>query len=218
MVGQVGGRPIVEVDHVGEVDGGYRYVLIFAELTISYLQLGKIDSSKQLVLAGDRLRIIESGSDEIVEIDVLDVEGLAHVGAARAQELYDLLLVAGAVELCLNRIGRGRHLTERERGGKDFDEDGFHGLAGRAAPPHGKAAGRSTVPFCERFYEDAAVRSAITVPILSGLHHRYARMGRQEVWRTTFERGRNLGSGHGVRYPCLTFQLIRSCVFAGARE
>ena len=148
VVGQVGGRPIVEVDHVGEVDGGYRYVLIFAELTISYLQLGKIDFSKQLVLAGDRLRIIESGSDEIVEIDVLDVEGLAHVGAARAQELYDLLLVAGAVELCLNRIGRGRHLTERERGGKDFDEDGFHGLAGRAALPHGKAAGRSTVPFC----------------------------------------------------------------------
>src|SRR5438034_3271944 len=44
VVGQVGGRPIVEVDHVGEVDGGYRYVLIFAELTISYLQLGKIDS------------------------------------------------------------------------------------------------------------------------------------------------------------------------------
>jgi hypothetical protein len=77
---------------------------------------------------GNCLRIVERGGDEIVEIDVLDIEVLAHMTAARAQELGDLLLVAGDVELCLHRIGRGRHLTERECGRKDFDEDGFHGI------------------------------------------------------------------------------------------
>ena len=38
-----------------------------------------------LAVAGDRLRIVHGGRDQLVEIDVLDVEGLAHMGAARAQ-------------------------------------------------------------------------------------------------------------------------------------
>ena len=155
VVGQVGGRLVVEVNHVGEVNNGYRYVLVRANLTISRLQIRKIDSSKQLVLAGDRLRIVEGSGDEIVEIDVLDVEGLVHMGATCAQELYNLLLVAGAVELCFHRIGRGSHLTERERGGEDFDEDGFHGMGSGLhfifeSQAHGKAAGRSPVPFCSK--------------------------------------------------------------------
>ena len=44
--------------------------------------------------------------------------------------------------------------------------------------------------------------------------------GRREhdlILGTKFERGWNLGSGTGVRWPCLTFPLIRSCVSALAR-
>src|SRR6266700_1616264 len=128
MVGQVSCRLVVEIDHVGEVDGRHRYFLVRAELTISCLQVAKIDSSKQLVLAGDRLRIIEGGGDEIVEIDVVDVEGLAHMRAARPQQLRGLVLIAAAVELRLHRIWRGRDLTERESGGKDLRKDGLHAM------------------------------------------------------------------------------------------
>ena len=46
--------------------------------------------------------------------------------AARVQQLRNLLLVSHAIELCLNRIRRGSHLTERESGGEHFDEDRFH--------------------------------------------------------------------------------------------
>src|SRR5262249_43960712 len=59
-------------------------------------------------------------------VDVLDVECLAHVRAARAQKRCHLLLILGAVEACFHRIRRGRDLTERQRGRKDFDQDRFH--------------------------------------------------------------------------------------------
>ena len=48
-----------------------------------------------------RLRIVERGGDQLVEIDVLDVEGLAHMGAAGLQQPGDLRLVPRAVELGL---------------------------------------------------------------------------------------------------------------------
>jgi hypothetical protein len=46
------------------------------------LQIGKIDAAKRLVLAGHRLRIVHRRGDELIEVDVLDVESLAHMGAA----------------------------------------------------------------------------------------------------------------------------------------
>src|SRR5262245_25122016 len=48
------------------------------------------------------------------------------MGATRAQELCDLLLIACAVELRLHRIRRGRHLAERQRRGEDLDQERFH--------------------------------------------------------------------------------------------
>ena len=48
-------------------------------------------------VAGQRLRVVHRGVDQVVEIEVLDVEGLAHMRAARPQELDDLgLVVAGS--------------------------------------------------------------------------------------------------------------------------
>ena len=83
------------------------------------MQVGKIDAAERLVLA-DRLRIVQRGRDQLVEVDVLDVEGLAHMGAAGAQQLRHLLLVLGAVELRLHRLRRGRDLAERESGSERF--------------------------------------------------------------------------------------------------
>ncbi len=95
----------------------------------------KIDAAKRLVLAGHRLRIVHPRGDELIEVDILDVEGLAHVGAARAQQPCHLFLIAGAVELRLHRVGCGSDLTERERQGKDFDEQRFYGAGPRSRGP-----------------------------------------------------------------------------------
>ena len=48
------------------------------------------------------------------------------MGAAGLQQPGDLLLVAGAVELEFHRVRRCSHLTQRQRGGEDFDEERFH--------------------------------------------------------------------------------------------
>src|SRR5262245_10864989 len=64
--------------------------------------------------------------------------------AARVQELRDLLLVLHAIELRLNRVRRGGHLTERESRGEDFNEDGFHG-GGIACPACSKHSSHGTL-------------------------------------------------------------------------
>ena len=86
-------------------------------------------------------------ADELVEIDVLDVEGLAHMGAAGLQQLGHLRLVLRAVELGFDRIRRGRDLTERQRGREHLDEEGFH-LAWRMLEPRG---GMSASPLSHRY-------------------------------------------------------------------
>ena len=47
--------------------------------------------------------------------------------AAGAQQLCDLLLIRGALELRLHRVRRAGHLTERKGRGKYLDEETFHG-------------------------------------------------------------------------------------------
>ena len=114
VIGQVGDRLVVVVDDLAEIDGGHRHLLVLAKLAVGRLQIGKIDAAKRLVLAGHRLRIVHRRGDELIEVDVLDVEGLAHVRAARAQQPCDLFLIPGAVELRLHRVRRGGDLTERK--------------------------------------------------------------------------------------------------------
>src|SRR5262245_37819197 len=68
--------------------------------------------------------------------------------AAGAQKLCDLGLVSVAVELGLQRIGRGGDLAQRECGGKNLDEEGFHrGLADAKRAPSGVLSQRIKVAF-----------------------------------------------------------------------
>jgi hypothetical protein len=125
VVRQTGGCLVVEIDDVAEVDRQRHDLLILAELPVCHLQIGKMDPSERLVLA-HRLRIVQGGCNQILNVDVLDVEGLAHMRAARVQQLRHLLLVSHAIELRLHRLRRGRDLTERKRGGEDLNEERFH--------------------------------------------------------------------------------------------
>ena len=81
---------------------------------------------RKALLSPDRLRVVHGGRDELVEIDVLDVEGLAHMRAARTQQRRHLGLVRLPLELGRNRLRRRRHLTERKRSRKDLDQERFH--------------------------------------------------------------------------------------------
>ena len=51
------------------------------------MQIGKIDAAEGLALPRDCLRVVHGRGDEFVEVDVLNVESLAHMGAARAEQL-----------------------------------------------------------------------------------------------------------------------------------
>ena len=75
----------------------------------------------------DRLRVVQRGGDQVVEVDRLDVERLAHMGAAVAQDLHHLGLVLHGIEMRLHRLRLSRHFAQRERGRKNLDEDDdFH--------------------------------------------------------------------------------------------
>ena len=78
------------VDHLAEIDHRIGDGLVLAELVIGGVQVGEIDAVKRLDVGADRLRVVERGGDQVVEIDRLDVEGLAHMGAAVAQHLHHL--------------------------------------------------------------------------------------------------------------------------------
>ncbi len=126
VIGKVGERLVVEIDHVAEIDRRGLNLLVLAELPIGGRQIGKIDAAKGLVLASDRLRVFHGGRDQLIEIDVLDVEGLAHMRAARAQQLRHARHIGGTVEPGRNVLRRRRHLAERKRGGENLDEERFH--------------------------------------------------------------------------------------------
>jgi hypothetical protein len=132
--GQVGCCLVVEIDDVAEIDGRSNDRLVLAKLPIGGLQVRKIDAAERLALA-DRLRIVERGRDELLEIDVLDVEGLEHMRAARAQQQRDLRLILCAIEPGLHRTRSGRDLTERQCGGENLDEKRFHPAGPRSRGP-----------------------------------------------------------------------------------
>jgi hypothetical protein len=83
---------------------------------------------RKAVLVGHCLWIVQGCRDKVLEVDILEVQGSAHVHAACAKELCDLFLIRSPVELRFHRIGRGSDLTERQRRGEDFDENCFHSV------------------------------------------------------------------------------------------
>ena len=148
MIRQVGGRLVVEIDDVAEIDRRRCDGLVLAKLPVGCVQIGKIDAAEDLAFA-HRLRIVERGRDYFLEINVLDIEGLEHMGTACAQQQRDLRLVLSAIEPGLHCLGRGCHSTERQCGRKNLDENRFHfGVVGAAAfPREEKPVAKGSVPF-----------------------------------------------------------------------
>ena len=60
MVREIGGRLVVEIDHLAEVDRGLGDLLVLAELPVGDVQVGKIDAAERLDLAGERLRVLHA--------------------------------------------------------------------------------------------------------------------------------------------------------------
>ena len=98
MVRQIGGCLVIKLDDSAEVRRRYRDFFVLAELPVCRLQICKIDAVKSFVLASDCLRVVHRGCDKILEVDVLDVECLAHVRTARTQQLCHNFLVLGTIE------------------------------------------------------------------------------------------------------------------------
>ena len=72
------------------------------------------------------MRIVHRGRDQIVEIDILDIERLAHVRAAVAQQLRHRLAVARRIEFGLDLVGLRRDLAHRQRGRENLDQNCIH--------------------------------------------------------------------------------------------
>ena len=78
---------------------------------------------KALTSPTERLRIVERGRDQVVEVDRFDIEGLAHVGAAIAQDLHHLGLILHPIKMRLDRLRLGHHLAQRQRSRKNLDQN-----------------------------------------------------------------------------------------------
>src|SRR5262249_25646909 len=100
--------------------------LVLAKLPVCRLQIGKIDATELVVLAAKRTRIVHCGVNEVIEVYILDLEGLDHVGAAGLEQFRHLLLISIATEFCLHCLRGCRHLAKRQSRSKNFDEKPFH--------------------------------------------------------------------------------------------
>jgi hypothetical protein len=92
------------------------------------MEVGRIQSFERLDLAAQSLLVIHGGGNQIVQVNVLDVESLAHVAAAGTQKLRHLEAVVHRIELRFDAIRHGRDLAEGQRRGEDLDENGVHVL------------------------------------------------------------------------------------------
>ena len=125
-VGQIGRGAVVERDHLADIDHRIGDGLVFAELFVGGIEVRKIQPVKRLDIAADRRRVVERGRDQVVDIDQFDIEGLAHMGAAVAQDLHHRVLVLGRIELRLHRLRLGHDLAERQRRREELDENHIH--------------------------------------------------------------------------------------------
>ena len=66
---------------------------------------------------------VEIRSSTLIE---LDVERLAHMGAAVAQDLHHRVLILDRIELRLHRLRLGHDLAERQRRREELDENHIH--------------------------------------------------------------------------------------------
>ena len=86
-IGEPGHGGIVVGDHLAEIDRRRLDLLVLAELAVAGVEVVEAQALEHLQIAGDGLRIVHGRGDEIVEIDVLDIEGPPHMRAAFFQDL-----------------------------------------------------------------------------------------------------------------------------------
>ena len=94
---------------------------------VSDVQVSEIDAVKGLDLGTDRPRVVQRRGDQLVKTDQLDVERLAHMGAAIAQDLHHLRPVLYRVEMRLHRLRLRCHFAQRQRSRKYLHENYVHG-------------------------------------------------------------------------------------------
>ena len=126
VVGQVGRRPVVELDHLVDVDDLAVDLLVLAQLLVGEVQVVELDALEAGDFAGRGLLVDHHGVDQAVEIDVLDVERLLHGVAAGAEHGQDLGLVGGGIELCFDGVRPGHDQAEGKGRGEHLNEDRFH--------------------------------------------------------------------------------------------
>ena len=140
VVRQVRDRLVVVGDHLAEPHGRVLDRLVLAELLVDGVQLAEVEALEGLGLAGDGLRVLHRGGDEVVDVDVLDAEGRRHVGAAGLEEARHLPLVPLGVVGGPDGVRLDGDLAQGERGREDLDEDGAHERVGLAARSPGERA------------------------------------------------------------------------------
>src|SRR5579862_2919808 len=101
-------------------------ILVLAELMIGGVKIGKADAMERAGVGADRVRILQRRRYQVVEIDRLDTEDLAHMRTAVAQDLHHLGLVPNRIEMSLDRLGLGQDLAERQRGRKNLYKNRVH--------------------------------------------------------------------------------------------
>jgi hypothetical protein len=124
------GRSIVVINYLAQIYDGMLNPFVLAKLPVRRSEIRKIDAAELLALGAKRLRIVHCSVNEVIEIDVLDLEGLDHMSAAGLEEFRPLLLIPITTKLCLYGMRRYGHLAERQCGSKNFDEKRFHRSAG----------------------------------------------------------------------------------------
>ena len=126
VVGQAGDRHVVELDHLRDVDHLAFDLFLLAELPVGQEQVVELDAAKSVDLFVAAARVGHRGLDQAVEVELLDVERLAHVRAAVGQKLNDLGPVLHRVKTGFDGVWPGGDLAERQGRGKNLDENGFH--------------------------------------------------------------------------------------------
>ena len=127
-VGQILDRAVVESDDLTKIDRRFFHFVDLAELPVGHVEVGQLQSFERLDLAAQCLLVIHGSGNQIVQVNVLDVESLAHVGAAGTQKLRHLGAVTYRIKLRLDSIRPGGDLAEGKRRGEDLDENRVHDL------------------------------------------------------------------------------------------
>ena len=126
VVGQIGHRLVVIGDDLVEI--GRRFVdrLARAELPVQGMQVGKVEPAKRLIVSRDALGIAQRCLDQLVDIDILDVEGPAHVLAPILQQRDRFGPITARIEFGAYRVLAGHDLAESQSGGQDLDQNCVH--------------------------------------------------------------------------------------------